>query len=187
MSYMAKRVWMETLLTEDKMMPIISHCLKKPNGQFGEVGVFNGGFTCILSDNFIDSKIYAYDTFEGMPESCWQHGEPHQVGEFKSQLHGWLQYDVVKILNNRRNVIPRKGIFPESIREETGFWMVHLDVDFYLSTLNSLKVLVNRMEKGGAIFLDDWDWIHCPGVRQAVEELGLSATQTAQHQAVIEF
>ena len=170
-----------TLLNEDKIKAIISHCLKKPTGQFGEVGVFNGGFTCILSDNFIDSKIYAYDTFEGMPESCWKENEIHYVGEFKPH------FDVVKILNNRRNVITKKGIFPESIGDEKGFWMVHLDVDFYLSTLNSLRVLVDRMEKGGAIFLDDWDWPNCPGVRQAVEELGLEANQTVQHQAVIKF
>jgi hypothetical protein len=170
-----------TLLNEGKIMAMLTHCFKNPTGLIGEVGVFHGGFTGILSDNFLDTKIYAYDTFEGMPESCWKEGEPHKVGEFKPEI------DVIKILNNRKNVIVRKGIFPESIGDETGFWMVHLDVDFYLSTLNSLKVLKNRMASGGAIFLDDWDWVNCPGVRQASEELGFDAKQTVENQAVIYF
>jgi len=170
-----------TLLNEQKIMAMLTHCFKNPTGLIGEVGVFHGGFTGILSDNFLDTKIYAYDTFEGMPESCWKEGEPHKVGEFKPEI------DVIKILNNRKNVIVRKGIFPESIGDETGFWMVHLDVDFYLSTLNSLKVLKNRMASGGAIFLDDWDWVNCPGVRQASEELGFDAKQTVENQAVIYF
>jgi len=162
-------------------MAMLRHCAKNPNGIIAEVGVFHGGFTGILSDNFLDTKIYAYDTFEGMPESCWRDGEPHHIGEFKPEI------DVVKMLNNRKNVVVRKGIFPESIGDETGFWMVHLDVDFYLSTLNSLKVLKDRMVKGGAIFLDDWDWHNCPGVRQAVEDLGFIAIDTVENQAVINF
>ena len=170
-----------TLLNEDKIMSMLKHCAKNPTGIIAEVGVFHGGFTGILSDNFLDTKIYAYDTFDGMPESCWAKDEYHHVGEFKPDV------DVVKVLSNRKNVVVRKGIFPESIGDETGFWMVHLDVDFYLSTLNSLKVLKDRMAKGGAIFLDDWDWPNCPGVRKAVEELELNAIQTVQHQAVINF
>jgi hypothetical protein len=170
-----------TLLNDQKIVTMLRHALKNPTGLIGEVGVFNGGFTGILSDNFLDTKIYAYDTFEGMPESCWVKDEHHYVGEFKPEL------DVVRILNNRKNVVVRKGIFPDSIQDETGFWMVHLDVDFYLSTLNSLKVLKDRMAKGGAIFLDDWDWPNCPGVRKAVEELGFNAIQTVEHQAVINF
>lgn len=170
-----------TLLNDQKIVTMLRHAFKNPTGLIGEVGVFNGGFTGILSDNFLDTKIYAYDTFEGMPESCWAKDEIHYVGEFKPEV------DVVRVLNNRKNVIVRKGIFPDSIQDETGFWMVHLDVDFYLSTLNSLKVLKDRMAKGGAIFLDDWDWPNCPGVRKAVEELGFNAIQTVEHQAVINF
>ena len=128
-----------TLLNEQKIMAMLRHGFKNPTGLIGEVGVYNGGFTSILSDNFLDTKIYAYDTFEGMPESCWVKDEHHHVGEFKPEL------DVVKILNNRKNVVVRKGIFPDSIQDETGFWMVHLDVDFYLSTLNSLKVLNDEL------------------------------------------
>jgi O-methyltransferase len=172
---------MTTLLSEEKIDTILAHCRNRPDGLFGEVGVFNGGFTCILSDLFIDAKIFAYDTFCGMPEKCWVKSEHHTVGEFKPK------FDVLKILGNRRNVTTREGIFPDTIADETGFWMVHLDVDFYLSTLNSLKVLKDRMAKGGAIFLDDWDWPHCPGVRQAVEELGFKAIDTVKHQAVIQF
>ena len=170
-----------TLLNNEKRTAMLRHCLKNPNGLLAEVGVFNGGFCCILSDNFLDTKIYAYDTFEGMPKSCWNNEEHHVIGEFKPEI------DVVRILNNRKNVVVRKGVFPESIGNETGFWMVHLDVDFYLSTLNSLKVLKDRMAKGGAIFLDDWDWPHCPGVRKAVEELGLTAVETVKNQSVIYF
>jgi hypothetical protein len=172
---------MAPLLNELKIKSILEHCYKNPMGLLAEVGVFNGGFVKILSDIFLDTKIYAYDTFEGMPESCWRKDEPHRIGEFKPEL------DVIKMLNNRKNVVVRKGIFPETIGYQTDFWMVHLDVDFYLSTFNSLKVLKDRMSRGGAIFLDDWDWENCPGVRKAVEDLGLEANKTVEHQAVIYF
>jgi len=170
-----------TLLNEEKITTMVRHAVKNPKGLIAEVGVYNGGFTEILSDSLLDATIYAYDTFEGMPESCWVKEEYHHIGEFKPEL------DVVKMLNNRKNVIVRKGIFPASIQDETGFWMVHLDVDFYVSTLKSLRVLKDRMAKGGAIFLDDWDWPNCLGVRKAVEELGLNAIQSVKHQAVINF
>lgn len=170
-----------TLLTKNKISSIFSHCIKNPNGLMAEVGVFNGGFVQILSDAFPDAKIYAYDTFEGMPKSCWRTGEVHRVGEFKPCN------DVIKALSNKKNVIVKKGIFPNTIGNENGFWMVHLDVDFYISTLNSLKVLIHRMSRGGAIFLDDWGWQNCPGVKQAAEDLGLKTVQTSEHQAAIYF
>ena len=154
--------------------PILDHCKKNPTLPMAEVGVYDGRITSILSNAFLDSTIYAYDTFEGLPESCWTEGEPHQIGEFKPT------HDVVKSLSNRKNVVVRKGLFPESIGEESGFWMVHLDLDFYLSTLNSLKVLIPRMAKGGAIFLDDWNWYMCPGVRKATEELGLEVETSSE-------
>jgi O-methyltransferase len=172
---------MTTLLSHQKIEQILRHCKNNPSANMAEIGVFNGGFTCILSDMFLDATIYAYDTFEGMPEKCWEQSEHHVVGEFKPQ------FDVVKLLNNRRNVRTIKGVFPDTIKDEGNFWMVHLDVDFYLSTLNALNCIKDRMMPGGVVFLDDWDWPHCPGVRKAVEELGFKAVKTAEHQAKIVF
>lgn len=164
-----------------KLKPIIEHCLKNPTAPMAEAGVFDGGVVGILSDNFLDSTIYAYDTFEGLPEACWTKDEPHQAGQFKPT------HDVIKFLSNRKNVVVRKGLFPESIGEESNFWMVHLDLDFYLSTLNALKILIPRMAKGGIIFLDDYEWHMCPGVKKATDELGLHVKINPHWQGVLTF
>jgi hypothetical protein len=146
-------------------------------GIIAEVGVAWGGVVERISREFPQRTIFAYDTFTGLPREKWQEGEL-PPGEFYSE-------DVEARLGKLPNVIVRKGLFPGTLKAESGFAVVHLDVDYYQSTKEALVALLPRMMPYGRIILDDWKWSRCPGVERAVNELGLKAFPTGPTQAEI--
>ena len=77
------------------------------------------------------------------------------------------------------------GIFPQTCGQlsDRSFAFVYLDFDFYLSTRDALAWFLPRMEIGGVIVFDDYEWKHCPGVKLAIDEFGLDVEQTVPHQA----
>jgi O-methyltransferase len=151
-------------------------------GAVAEVGVYKGGVLRELSRTFPDRTVYGYDTFAGMPAEHWQEGEAVLPGSFDSTL-----VEVREVVDDCPNVVLRPGLFPAT-GDDVEFAFVHLDVDMYLSTRHALEWLLPRMALGGVIVLDDWDWPECPGVRRAVEDLGLIATPTdCVFQAALHF
>ena len=166
------------IIGSDRYAVIASRIRSAGDGLIAEVGVAEGGVVENLSREFPERTIYAYDTFSGLPAEKWQEGEIHHPGEFQPG-------NAEACLSRLSNVVVRKGIFPNTLGDETGFVVVHLDVDFYLSTLEALKALLPRMVHGGRIILDDWKWRGCPGVERAVKELGLTAIPTCPMQAEI--
>ena len=175
---LGERILERMIITDDRYASIRSRVDLLRVGLIAEVGVAGGGVIERLAVEFPQRTIYAYDTFTGLPKEKWQVGEFHKPGEFCSD-------DTEVRLGKIPNVVVRKGIFPDTLKEETGFAVVHLDVDFYQSTKEALVALLPRMIHKGRIILDDWKWQNCPGVERAVNELGLKATQTCKWQAEI--
>jgi hypothetical protein len=67
-----------------------------------------------------------------------------------------------------QNVIIYKGIFPKKLPPLISkISFVHLDVDLYEGTLNSLKFIYPRMAESGIILIHDY--INSKGVREAVD------------------
>ncbi len=153
-------------------------------GYIAEVGVYKGGVLLELAELFPARVILGYDTFKGLPAEQWSEGELHKPGDFDETSLG----EVRRTCAGAKNIVLVPGLFPD-----TGinglYAFVHLDVDFYLATKYALAWLSPRMSNGSAIVLDDWDWHMCPGIRRAVEALGLTATlvPNTAHQAVIYF
>jgi hypothetical protein len=48
---------------------------------------------------------------------------------------------------------------------------VHIDVDLYQPTRDSLAFFYPRLVKGGVIVMDDYGFKTCPGATRAAEEL----------------
>lgn len=61
-----------------------------------------------------------------------------------------------------------ENTLPESIPKDTSLALVHLDTDFYQSTLHELKSLYPQIVKGGVLIIDDVPTER--GADQAVEE-----------------
>ena len=69
---------------------------------------------------------------------------------------------------------------------DSRYRFVHLDVDLYDPTLESLEYFHPRMARGGIIVSDDYGW---PGARRAIDEFcaerGIALSVTKNEQAVI--
>lgn len=111
-------------------------------------------------------------------------GGSHRQGEFagsEAQIRGLLAgYDVCFHF----------GVFPQTtcdVPEDTSFSVVHLDLDTLQSTRAALEFFWPRMVAGGVIVLDDLDWSHCPGVRQALNEIlpEVPVEMSALHQGMM--
>jgi len=68
-------------------------------------------------------------------------------------------------------VFYHKGWIPQRFADvsESDFCFVHLDVDLYQPTLDSLQFFYDRMPRGGIILCADYGFITCPGARQAMD------------------
>lgn len=147
-------------------------------GAFAECGVYRGGNLRLLAQ--AGRTVYGFDTFTGLPAESWQPDEIHKPGEFADLNMAAIERDLVGC-DNVRLV---HGLFPDSAQqlEDERFAFVHLDFDFYESTRVAIAWFVPRMPSGGVIVFDDYDWAHCPGVRRAIEEAGLTVRCTVPYQ-----
>lgn len=152
------------------------------SGVAAECGVYKGGTLRMIAQACPDRPVYGFDTFTGLPQEMWQDGEPHGVGDFRDTALD----EVRAVVSELANVELVQGVFPASAADLAAlrFAFVHLDLDWYRSTRDALEWLLPRMSQGGAIVLDDYGWKHCPGVKQAIEELALAVEVTVPFQVV---
>lgn len=136
-------------------------------GDIAELGVYKGGNALRMIKNAsAGTWMHLFDTFTGIPERNdsidW-----HKIGDF-----GDISFlDVVRSFNGK-DVRFYVGKFEETriLASSKRFACVHLDADQYDVTKLALEFFYPRMVRGGAIFLDDYKWPHCPGVEKALHE-----------------
>lgn len=147
-------------------------------GSVAEVGVFRGEFAQYINAAFPDRKCYLFDTFEGfqLDEALQEMKSGHCTEAF---VQAYKQTDVGMVLQKMKyleTIIIKQGFFPESLNGlEDMFAFVSIDVDFEDSIYEGLQYFYPRMEKGGYIFVHDYN-SSLFGVEKAVdryeEELG---------------
>lgn len=132
-------------------------------GDIAEVGTAAGGSARLIGEYSGDKVIHLFDTFEGLPKPGELDGR-FTEGSFRCSLD-----DVKQYLTGRR-VEFHKGYFPGSASavQDRRFSFVHLDVDLYQSTLDSLRFFYPRLNPGGIIITHDYSW--AAGVDQAFSE-----------------
>lgn len=120
-------------------------------GDIAEVGVYKGGSATVICQNKKEKTLYLFDTFNGLPYS----DGIYKKGEYKSNY-----FFVKNTLRNYQNVFIYKGTFPETSEpiKNKKFSMVHLDVDIYHSTIDSLNFFYPRMSVGGIILIHDYTY-----------------------------
>ncbi len=157
-----------TLLWYEKANVIarLAKYLSGYEGDLVEIGVYKGGGSKIILDNSEVGELFAFDTYEGLPEPTDIDREIDLKG---GDLSDTSCEDVKAYLDSARaHVI--KGLFPKS--KPRGFSkrklkFVHIDVDFYESTLKSLKAVYPMLINGGIIVFDDYSF---RGVQTAIHE-----------------
>jgi len=134
--------------------------IEKIKGDIAEVGVAGGGSAKLICEAKGNKILHLFDTFEGLPEGDTQ----YKKGQFPALFEKVKNY-----LRKYKNVHIYKGLFPVTAEpvKNRKFSFVHLDVDIYKSTLDSLTFFYSRMNKGGIIISDDY--LFSKGVRKAVD------------------
>ena len=118
--------------------------------------------------------LWIYDSFEGLPEKTREDsssaGDQFKAGELLV-----TKREVIEKFKKSGLKIPRirKGFFEdlnpvEDVPEKISF--AFLDGDLYQSIKTSLKLVENRMEKGGIIVVHDYNNPELPGSSRAVDE-----------------
>lgn len=141
-------------------------------GDTAECGVYEGCSSyLILQANQVNKchnrTHHIFDSFEGL--------------SLPSNLDGshWSSNDlsipieiVQKKLNGFNNVVYHQGWIPERFPDvnDCQFSFVHIDVDLYQPTFDSVSFFYLRMAEGGILVCDDYGFTTCPGATRAIDE-----------------
>ncbi|MCX5677956.1 MAG: class I SAM-dependent methyltransferase [Candidatus Omnitrophica bacterium] len=154
---------------------------KELGGDFAECGCWRGHSTYIiskiLSDNNFRASFHVFDSFEnGLSDKTPEDENERfalsakEVAQEK-MMFGSTEDEVRKVLSDFKFVKLYKGWIPERFKEVEGhaFSFVHIDVDLYQPTLDSLRFFFPRIVAGGCIVVDDYGFTKFPGSKKAVD------------------
>jgi Macrocin-O-methyltransferase (TylF) len=177
-----------TLLSDERLFSLYALarqiCLDNISGSFVECGTCRGGAAALLAAvvqkySLCSRKVYAFDTFEGMPEPTDRdrhNGIPANltgfgVGTLKAPASEYLNV-ICQALGVSDIVVPIAGLFADTLpqhRAEMGqIALLHADGDWYESTWDIFTNLFDQVTDNGFIQIDDYG--HWEGCRQAVHE-----------------
>ena len=163
----AWRIVKPSLLGESKSKNLYSEILmvKDVEGDFAEIGVFQGSTSQLIRLVVPERTLHCFDTFEGIAKAD-PSIDKHKDGEFAVSLE-----KVKAKLGNSDKIKYHVGLFPDSFKGNSAkFAFVHCDLDTYFGTKATLETMFPYLETGGTILFDDYRWIACPGVEKAVHE-----------------
>jgi len=154
------------------MVQQLMRLIDRVPGNTAECGVYEGAGSYLIcranaaSSNF-KRKHYIFDSFEGLSApstvdgTYWIKGDMSRGEDLVRQnLAEFHAYEILK------------GWIPDRFSEvqENHFAFVHIDVDLYQPTLDSMRFFYERMSPGGIILCDDYGFWTCPGATKAVNE-----------------
>lgn len=142
-------------------------------GDTAECGVYFGAGSFMICSAKPDGSHHVFDSFEGLsaPETL---DIPNDGRAYKWQAHD-LAVSLETVSHNLRSfpaVHYYQGWIPTRFTEVANlrFSFVHIDVDLYQPTRDSLAFFYDRTVPGGIILCDDYGSIHCPGATSAFDE-----------------
>lgn len=137
-----------------------------------------------------DDAHFVFDSFEGLPEPSLN----DRVKSGQWWTRGDLKTDTTSIdrlLRPFPNAHVLVGWIPDRFPEvgERSFRLVHIDVDLYDPTRDSIDFFFPRLVPGGVLLLDDHGFVSCPGARKAAveyfEDAGLPIIELPTGQAFV--
>jgi hypothetical protein len=141
-------------------------------GAVVDCGVFNGGSTLLLAAGAPSRQVWAFDSFEGMPEPSDRDGaEPWGFvgtcrGSEQKVREGFERH------SDPRRLHLVKGLFEDTLaghaKEIGPIAVLHVDCDWYEPITHVLETLYDQVSPGGHVAVDDYKtW---QGARRAVDE-----------------
>jgi len=133
------------------------------DGDVLELGVYKGGLTCItanyLKDNKSDKKVYACDTYSGIPYD----DKFSNVNDAKDRFSDTSIQHVQEKLEEfdvTKKVELIQGLFEDTLYQKLSnhkFSLILIDCDVYDATKISLEFAYQHLTKHGIIMLDDYE------------------------------
>jgi hypothetical protein len=145
-------------------------------GDLVECGTCEGGSAALmalwLQRLGSDRKIHVFDTFEGLPPPSANDPDQERGQKWTGKCRGELEQvrGVFRQLGVLDRAIFIKGLFQDTFPtyDFPPIALLHLDADWYDSTMICLQHLWDRVSPGGIIQIDDYHaWEGC---RKAVDE-----------------
>lgn len=146
-------------------------------GELAECGCYVGTSAFFIAQASTHGKLYLFDSFQGLSDpdaadkSIAADVMPWSVGDLSTSeatlRHNLARYGSIEVL---------PGWIPERFNEvaDRQFRLVHIDVDLYQPTRDSLNFFYPRLVRGGVIVMDDYGFQTCPGAMRAAQELAAS-------------
>lgn len=140
-------------------------------GDTAECGVFRGASSWLIMKRTAGQgrMHHVFDSFEGLSMPSHVDGTHWKPGMFTVS-----EESVAEVLREveRAHFTLYKGWIPDRFAEvaDKTFACVHIDVDLYQPTRDSLEFFYPRLVPGGLCVCDDYGFTNNPGVNQAIEE-----------------
>jgi O-methyltransferase len=165
------------------LQQIVEHILTlKLNGDFAECGCWKGHssfiISTLLSKNNFQNQFHIFDSFEGglSGKTSKDHNDKLELSAKEilkeKEIFSSLEESVSKVLEKFDFVQIYEGWIPNRFEEVSGqkFSFVHIDVDLYEPTRDSLEFFYPRLVERGVIVVDDYGFTQFPGCKSAVDE-----------------
>lgn len=127
--------------------------VKDQSGDLAEFGVFEGGNTRAMAEFAPDRVVWAFDTFEGMPQEDWRGETSDLPGKWKPKA------PPEELFKDHLNVQVMKGRFIRTIPQLPAgvqFVLVNIDCDWGDSYAAALGCITPRLAPHAMIFLDEY-------------------------------
>ena len=139
-------------------------------GDTAECGVYEGSSSWLICSAVAKSgrMHHLFDSFEGLSTPMSEDGSYWSAGSLAAS-----EDDV------RRNLAPfaeqllfHKGWIPNRFSdvETKKFAFVHIDVDLFEPTRDSVEFFYSRLSPGGILVCDDYGCTTCPGATKAIDD-----------------
>jgi O-methyltransferase len=142
--------------------------VKSVGGDLAECGTYQGASAYLMCEFAAvhGRRVHLFDSFEGLSEPEVVDGSWWEAGRFASPAvvrRNLAEFDCWRI---------HQGWIPSRFEEvaDRSFAFVHVDVDLYAPTRDSIRFFFERMPTGGVMVLDDYGTHTCPGAKKAADE-----------------
>jgi O-methyltransferase len=141
-------------------------------GDTAECGVYLGASSYLICSFVARSALpkdhHLFDSFEGLSAPAPQDGSSHwQANDLQVDFG-----ETARRLSKFQNAHFHKGWIPDRFNEvaDCRFSFLHIDVDLYEPTRDSIAFFYPRMNTGAVIICDDYRTATCPGATKAIDE-----------------
>ncbi len=168
----------ERKFTVQQLVRSLSHL----EGDTAECGVLAGATSYLICQERPENEHHIFDSFEGLsPPASMDH--TNEKSHWKTGDLAVAESIVRKNLSQFEHVHYHAGWIPTKFSDVSSrqFCFVHVDVDLYEPTRDSIEFFYPRLLPGGMLVCDDYGFTTCPGAKQACDEFAETIPESWIH------